>query len=472
MRTIRQGARAALAAVLAASLLASCTKPDGGRLAMAVADHVIATWPDLDATDCGARCFSLNYATVPASPAPKFWEYTNGVPLLGIWKLYERTHRRAYLDYVKHFVDTYVDADGTISYARAYPAGSSPNDPANQDTIQPAILLFGLLRETGDPRYAKALDQVRRVIPTIRTNPAGAFWHKPTYPNQQWLDGIYMTQPFLVRYGAERDDPAAFDIATRQILLAAEHTYHPTTGLAHHAWNGAPDGVWLGLDPKAGKTPPVPGTVLAPVRWSRAMGWYVAGIVDVLEYLPRDHPERSAIVRVLSDLAAGLARHQDAATGLWYQVTDVKDGPRPANGGYPGESVRAQPNFLETSSSALFTYALAKGVRLGVLPGSYRAVARRGWNGVTAKTDVAPDRAVTVHGTVAGMSVGGTYNAYTNVDTRTDVTSGELPAPPERCSNLPTDFTSAPLGCRYSYVRDNVPQGFGAVLLAASELEH
>jgi unsaturated rhamnogalacturonyl hydrolase len=471
MRTIRSAGTAALVVVLAASLLSSCTKPEGGRLAVDVADHVLATWPDLDATDCGARCFSLNYATVPASPAPKFWEYTNGVPLLGIWKLYERTHRRPYLDYVKHFVDTYVDADGTISYARSFPAGSAPNDPTIQDTIQPAMLLFGLLRETKDVRYAKALDQVRHVIPTIRTNPDGAFWHKPTYPNQQWLDAIYMTQPFLVRYGAERNDPAAFDIAARQILLAAEHTYDPATGLAHHAWNGAPDGVWLGLDPRAGKTPPVAGTVTAPVRWSRAMGWYVAGIVDVLEYLPRGHPQRAAIVQVLRDLAAGLARHQDPATGLWYQVTDVMGGPLPANGGYPGEAVPAQPNFPETSSSALFSYALAKGVRLGALPESYRAVARRGWSGVASQVDVAADRSVIVHGTIAGMSVGGTYNAYTNVDRRTDLTTGGPPAPPDRCSNLPTDFTSAPLDCRYSYVRDNVPQGLGAVLLAASELE-
>lgn len=71
------------------------------------------------------------------------------------------------------------------------------------------------------------------------------------------------------------------------------------------------------------------------------------------------------------------------------------------------------------------------------------------------------------------MSVGGTYNAYTNADFRSDLTTGDPPAPPTclKAADLPLG-TSPTLDCKYVYVRDNVPQGFGAVLLAASELEY
>lgn len=479
--TVRGGILLALAVSLLvpAQTRSAAATPVPGNVGNHIADHMLRTWPVLDDTACGSACFSLNYATVPATPAPKHWEYTNGVPLYGIWKLYERTGRQKYFTYVKRFVDTYVDADGAIDYARPFPVGAAPHDPTVQDTIQPATLLFGLYAKTRDPRYLKAMTSVFSVFPRIRTNPAGAYWHKPTYPDQQWLDAVYMSQPFQVRYAArflppaERD--AAFTAATTQIKLAAERTFDPATGLYRHGWNGAADGVWRGLDPTKGKTPPLTGQVTSPVLWSRSQAWFVSGLVDVLEYLPAGHPDRRALLDILATSARGLQRYQDAATGLWYQVLDVKDGPLPANGGYPGENVPAQANFLETSSSALFVYALAKAVRLHLLPRHHLRTATKGWAGVRSRIDrSANGRSVRLSGTVVGMSIGGTYNAYTNVDVRSDVTSGPLPAPAELCSTaqLPTGFTSAPLACRFSYVRDNVPQGLGGALLAASEMEY
>ncbi|HSD38130.1 MAG TPA: glycoside hydrolase family 88 protein [Rhodocyclaceae bacterium] len=457
-----------------ASMTASAT-PVPGNHGNYVANYMINTWPVLDDFACGSSCFSLNYATVPATPAPKFWEYTNGVPLYGIWKLYEKTGRQKYYDYVKKYVDTYVDANGVISYARAFPAGSTPNDPTIQDTIQPAVLLFGLYKKTGDQRYLKAMQFVRTIFPTIKVNPQGAWWHKPTYPNQQWLDAIYMSQPFLVRYAAQYETGApqtdAFNTATKQIKLAAQYTYNPTKSLYYHGWNGATDGVWLGLNALAGKTPPLTGQVVSPVLWSRSQAWYIAGIVDVLEFLPKTHPDYAAVLQILKNSAEGLKRYQDT-NGLWWQVLDVKSGPLPANGGYPGESVTAQPNFQETSSSAIFVYSLAKAVRLGLLPSEYLTIAKKGWAGVKTKIELANSNAtVKLHGTVVGMSIGGTYNAYTNVDVRSDLNTGPLPAPADVCVNLQY-FVSPPLACKYSYVRDNVPQGLGAAMLAASEMEY
>jgi unsaturated rhamnogalacturonyl hydrolase len=475
---------AAAVAVQAAPRVSSARR----SIDVAVADYLIKRWPQLDATpaDCDGpdTCFSLNFATVPAAPSPKFWEYTYGVPLVGVQKIYARTHDPRYLAFVKKYVDRYVDAAGRISYARPWPVGaggqpSPPNDPTIQDVIQPSSLLFDLYAETQDPRYLTAMASTRRIFPTIKTNGAGAFWHKPTYPDQQWLDGIYMSQPFLARYGAEYaervkegDAPACFQIATTQIKLAAEHTFEPKTELYFHAWNGAADGVWRGLAPPT-RVPPPAGAAVSPVLWSRAIGWYLAGIVDVLEYLPKDHADRGAVLDIVRHLGEGLQRTQDRASGLWYQVIDVGKGPLPAAGGYAGEADRpAQPNWLETSASAIFAYGLAKAVRLGYLPPRYRAVAERAWRGVKSRVEVAADGTVAIRGTVVGLSVGGTYNAYANADVRGDFKTGTPPAPAScpTAAQIPAG-TTPPIACRYIYVRDNVPQGFGAVLLAASELE-
>jgi len=459
-----------------------------GTVGIAAADYLIRRWPELDftAADCTGpeNCFSMNFATVPAGPSPKFWEYTYGVPVYGVQKLYAKTHDSRYLDFVKKYVDRYVDDAGTISYARPWPLGANgapaaPNDPTIQDVIQPSTLLFGLYEATRDPRYLTAMANTRQIFHSIHTNPEGAFWHKPTYPNQQWLDGIYMSEPFLVKYGALYADQAiagdaasCFDTATFQIQVLASHTFAPAKSLYFHAWNGAPDGVWLGLAPPS-KAPPLTGTVVSPILWSRSIGWYMSGTVDVLEFLPKHHPDRQALVDIVNNIAEGLERYQDRKTGLWFQVIDVQDGPLPATGGYPDESDRpAQPNWLETSSSALFSYGLAKAVRLGILPRHYREVAKKAWLGVKSRVDVAADGTVDIHGTVVGLSVGGTYNAYANADFRTDLTIGEPPAPSTclTAAQLPPGRT-ATIDCRYIYVRDNVPQGFGAILLASSELE-
>ena len=121
-----------------------------------------------------------------------------------------------------------------------------------------------------------------------------------------------MSEPFLVRYGALFADQAkpgdaqhCFSTATAQIKVAAAHTFDPKTKLYFHAWNDAADGVWRGLAPPT-RVPPPAGAATSPVLWSRAIGWYIAGIVDVLEYLPANHPDRPALLAILRNLAEGL----------------------------------------------------------------------------------------------------------------------------------------------------------------------
>jgi unsaturated rhamnogalacturonyl hydrolase len=459
-----------------------------GTVGITAANYLMGRWPELDytAADCTgpSNCFSMNFPLVPAGPSPKFWEYTYGVPIYGIQKLYEKTGQTKYLDFVKKYVDRYVDATGKISYARPWPLNMdgtmlAPNDPTIQDVMQPSILLFGLYTTTNDSKYLKAMANTRSIFKTIAVNSEGAFWHKPSYPNQQWLDGIYMSEPFLAKYGALYADQAlagdsqdCFNTATTQIKILASHTYDSRTKLYYHAWNGAADKIWLGLALPL-KVPPPTGTTVSPMLWSRSIAWFMAGVVDVLDYLPKTHPDRQALIDIVNNIAQGLKTYQDPTTGLWYQVIDVMSGPLPAYGGYAAETNKpAQPNWLETSSSGIFAYGLAKAVRLGYLTQDYLVVAKKAWAGVKTKIDMPGDGTINIHGTVVGLSVGGTYNAYTNADFRSDLMTGTPPAPSTclTAAQIPPGTTQT-LDCKYIYVRDNVPQGFGAVLLGASELE-
>ena len=464
-----------------------------GNVGITVANYMLNRWPSLHLEDAACTdCFSLNYALAVPGPSPKYWEYTNGVPLFGIQKLYGKTHNAAYYDYVKTWVDYYVAADGTINYGTPPTQTTRANDPLIQDTMQPATLLFDLYEKTHDSKYLNAMKNARAVFDRIYQNSAGAFWHKPNYARQQWLDAIYMSEPFIARYGAlfadqvkPGDAAACFQVATTQIKLADAVAFDPQKNLHYHGWNGDEAHDWtLNLpNPTTGalmgcglcttnKIPPLTGTRVSPILWARSIAWYITGIVDVLEYLPKDHADRAKLEAIVTNIAAGLKQYQDSTTGLWYQIIDAQDGPVPAEGGYPGEGIAAQANFLETSSSALFVYSLAKAIRLGILHQKYKHVARDGWDGVKSKVVISGSQ-VTIKDTVVGMSLAGSWNAYVNVSPQSDVTNGINPAGGAECTSAfgGTNFKSPPLSCKYAYLRDNVPQGFGAVMLAASEME-
>jgi unsaturated rhamnogalacturonyl hydrolase len=187
-------------------------------------------------------------------------------------------------------------------------------------------------------------------------NAEGGFWHKKIYPQQMWLDGLYMGEPFYAQYARTFNEPAAFDDVANQFLLAARHTRDPGTGLMYHAWDAARAQPWADT-----------ATGLSPNFWGRAMGWYVVGLVETLDYFPANHPQRPAMIQALRAAAEAIARVQDPVTGLWW---DVMDQPNRAG------------NYLEASASSMFAYALARAARLGYVDARYRTVAERGFGGL------------------------------------------------------------------------------------------
>ena len=174
-----------------------------------------------------------------------------------------------------------------------------------------------------------------------------------------WLDGIYMACPFMAEYAREFNDPVWFDEATKQIILAYTHTFDPKTGLLYHAWDASKLEKWS--NPQTGQSPHF---------WSRSMGWYCMAIVDVLDYLPENHPQRAKLLIILNNVCKALLKVQDTESGLWYQVPDM------------GEK---EGNYLEGSGSAMFVYTFAKGVQKGYLSVEYADAARKAYKGIIDK---------------------------------------------------------------------------------------
>lgn len=225
-----------------------------------------------------------------------------------------------------------VGEDGAIATYRA--------DEQNLDQVNPGKNLFALLSETGEGRYRKAIELLRGQLRRQPRCAAGGWWHKRIYPNQMWLDGLYMAQPFCARYARDFGDEGLFDDCAGQFALVESKARDPRTGLLHHAWDESRVQLWA--DPETG---------CSPHFWGRAMGWLAMALVDSWESFPESHEGRAVLEGVFGRLSRALLAFQDPGTGLWHQVVD--------RGGQPG-------NYLEASVSAMLAYAFAKALRVGL----------------------------------------------------------------------------------------------------------
>ena len=276
------------------------------------------------------------------------WDYVTGTVLRGYQELWKITAEKKYYDYIKNTVDLAVTSGGTIS-------GYTLSD-YNIDEIKEGCQVLFLYRETGMEKYKKAADLLRSQLDGHPRTSEGVFWHKQRYPWQIWLDGLYMGSPFYAEYGEVFDEPAAADDVALQLLLTHKHLRDSVTGLYYHGWDEKRQQEWA--DTVTGQSPSF---------WGRAMGWYAMALVDALDYLPAGHVKRDSIEMILNLFAPAIKNYQDSASGVWWQVTD--QGHR-------------EGNYLESSASCMFVYALAKAARMGYIDTSYRSVAIRGFNGI------------------------------------------------------------------------------------------
>ena len=277
---------------------------------------------------------------------PAHWNYIDGCMLNALLTLSDITGEAVFADFVETFVDSFVGEDGTI---RTY-------DPAkyNLDDINEGRVLFPLYRRTGREKYRLAAERLARQLKDQPRTFEGNYWHKRIYPDQVWLDGIYMAQPFRALYARELGDKDYTDIV-QQIETVRARMYDTEKGLYYHGYDASKTIFWA--DPVTG---------CSKSFWLRAMGWFATALVDLLEIV--DDPGARARLRpIFTELMEGVARYADEETGLYYQVVD--------QGGRAG-------NYLETSGSSMMAYAMLKGARLGVLGPEYAQLGRKTFDGI------------------------------------------------------------------------------------------
>jgi unsaturated rhamnogalacturonyl hydrolase len=276
------------------------------------------------------------------------WHYDHGFVVRSAYQVGVAKGIASLVDYGRAYVDAFVAEDGSI---RTY-----QDDEFNLDQVNPGRNVFLLYHATRQEKYRKAIEVLRDQLRHHPRTPSGGFWHKQIYPNQMWLDGLFMASPFYAEYGETFGEAPAFDDIAHQIRLLSTHARDPSTGLYYHAWDESRTQRWAN-----------PETGCSPHFWGRAMGWYAMALVDILDHFPEQHPARAEIAAELGRVAKAATRAQDPS-GMWWQLLDL--------GGREG-------NYLESSATCMFVYALAKGVRRGYLPEApYRAAAERGLMGL------------------------------------------------------------------------------------------
>ena len=328
------------------------------------------------------------------------WGYPYSLVLYGFEKLYEKTGDERYLAYAKTFVDQLIDDKGKI---HGYDITEF-----TIDAINPGKLLFLLYDKYQDPRYLTALQTLRKQLEWQPRTRSGGLWHKNIYPWQMWLDGLYMGAPFYAQYAQKfNEGNKSFDDIVHQFVLVESKTRDAKTGLLYHAWDESHLQKWADKD-----------TGRSPNFWSRSMGWYAMALVDTLDYLPAKHPKRKELIRLLNQLAEALLPYQHAS-GLWYQVTDQGD---------------RYGNYLESSGSAMFAYAFAKGYNHKYLPEKYRQISLNIFNGlVRDHTQVDNQGLLHLLDTCGSAGLGnspyrtGTFAYYVSEAVRTDDPHGMGP---------------------------------------------
>lgn len=276
------------------------------------------------------------------------WDYCHGLELQAMLDVYDRYGDEKFYKYALAYADTMVNVDGSIKKYKL--------EEYSLDRVNSGKFIFRIYEQTKDVKYKKALDLMRSQFDGHPRNADGGFWHKKVYPNQVWLDGIYMGAPFYAEYAFRNNQVEVYPDVVNQFLMAARHTYDPKNGLYRHACDVSRKERWA--DPVTGQSQHC---------WGRALGWYAMAFVDALEFIPEHEAGRDSMLVILNNVATQIKRLQDAKTGLWYQVLDKS--------GEPG-------NYLESSCSAMFVYSLFKGVRKGYIDKSYLQVAIKGYEGI------------------------------------------------------------------------------------------
>lgn len=296
-----------------------------------------------------------------------------GIELEGMLDTYLRYGGEDILKYCKEYTNTMIYADGNIR-------GFNILD-YNLDNIRTGHFVTRMYQKYPEPKNLLAMQLMMKQLQNQpRTIADKVFWHKAIYAYQVWLDGIFMGLPFRtltapITTSAKDAKKGAvtkiYDDAVNQLKITYNRTFDPKTGLNRHAYDETRKTFWADKE-----------TGLSQHCWGRAQGWYTMALIEVLDALPENYARRSEVLDLLQKDFDAILKWQDEKSGLWYQVMDS-----------PGE----EGNYLESTCSSMFTYALLKAYRKGYVNEKYRDAGIRAYQGIIKNfIKVHPDKTISL----------------------------------------------------------------------------
>lgn len=262
------------------------------------------------------------------------WKYEDGCVLSGCEQLYMVTGEDEYKNTIINYMKYYINDDGTI---RTYDL-----ENYNIDNISSGKSLFFLYDETKDDKYRKAIDTLMNQLRSHPRTQTNNFWHKNIYPNQVWLDGLYMAQPFYMAYETRYNNKKNYNDIINQFKNVRKYLFNEEKQLYYHAYDEDKIQKWANRE-----------TGQSPNFWIRAMGWYLMALIDCMDVISKEIFEHyKTLEGLFKEAIHGILKYQDQQTKLFYQIIDKPE---------------LEGNYLETSGSSMVAYAILKGCRLGVL---------------------------------------------------------------------------------------------------------
>lgn len=301
------------------------------------------------------KSYLLDFSTKPK------WSYVMGIELEGMLDTYLRYGGEDILKYCQEYTDTMINAKGDI---RGYNILDY-----NLDNIRTGHFVTRMYQNWPEQKNLLAMKtMMKQLQDQPRTIADKVFWHKAIYAYQVWLDGIFMGLPFRTLTApitaqnarnpraSQKAITAIYDDAVNQLKITYQRTLDPKTGLNRHAYDETRKAFWADKE-----------TGLSQHCWGRAQGWYTMALIEVLDALPEDYARRPEVIDLLQKDFDAILKWQDKQTGLWYQVMD---------------SPEREGNYLESTCSAMFTYALLKAFRKGYVGESYRDAGIKAYKGM------------------------------------------------------------------------------------------
>ena len=387
------------------------------------------------------KSYLLDFSTKPK------WSYVMGIELEGMLDTYLRYGGEDILKYCKEYTDTMIYADGNIR-------GFNILD-YNLDNIRTGHFVTRMYQKYPEQKNLLAMQlMMKQLQEQPRTIADKVFWHKAIYAYQVWLDGIFMGLPFrtltapitckpakntkAAKAKADKEIQAIYDDAVNQLKITYQRTFDPKTELNRHAYDETRKTFWADKE-----------TGLSQHCWGRAQGWYTMALVEVLDALPEDYARRGELVDLLKKDFDAILKWQDKKSGVWYQVMD---------------SPKREGNYLESTCSSMFAYALLKAYRKGYVSEKYKDAGIKAYKGIIKNfIKVHPDKTISLTNCCSVAGLGPAVTPEVEAAMKKINPKGSVNENTKRDGSY-AYYLSEP-------IRDNDAKGIGPFLWASLEME-